>query len=908
MLNFFTRLKGISDKLPPLKADKPKENDRNEANTPSEELSATQNTNSRSILDVSGNLGYSSPQSSTVDTSLTNGSALPVNPAADLGTETIGDRSDEMGATPAPTAENPIVNLPLDLGSRASEYIPSPLSSTPPAYNGDGIQTDLSSPHLTASETSITNVDNDDEQTISFAIEGRPLAVVAPTEDLRSITDAHALIPTDTTNTNTDTTKKPSKFKSIFPTITAAATATAAGVKFAGATISKPFRGENPLQKRPLFWVGTATGATVLALGGAWLYVDNSVGKYSTNDALTYLRPGTITIKGVDGTVLLQTGNATRETLKLWQIPDKLAKAFVAIEDKRFYEHDGVDYKGVTRAMFSNLTSKGLVEGASSINQQVARMVYLNQERSFWRKIREVRLAQKLGSNLTKDQVLERYLNLVYLGEGSYGVADASWVYFSKTVDKLSLAEMATLAAMPPAPNKYSPFVNPEFAKARRNLVLQRMQEAGYITAAESQAAQAEALKPKRSFLKRREQKARYFTKYIEQELAKYIPDKVIKEGGLTVETTLNSKWQERAEEVIESTVNNNRGSFGQAAMVAIDPRTGGIRSMVGGTDFATHQFNRVTQAQRQPGSTFKPIVYSTAIAGGISPYKSYIDAPLDIDGYKPKNAGKSFRGSISMRDALVNSINIVAIKVLVDTGFQPVIDMAKKMGIQSKLEPYYSLALGGLEVNLLELTGAYTTFANRGVRHPVYGITRVVNQKGEVLFQHKPEGEKVLERDTSDIMTWMMSGVVNEGTATSAQIGRPVAGKTGTTDKARDLWFIGYIPQLVTGVWLGNDNNQVTGNASSTAAYAWSRFMRTATEDIPVQRLPGMPENIDKRKPEIKLQRVRYRYMRTLAVPKDDDKSQDGTETRSRRRYRSEDTNSENRPRRRRRRRMAEE
>lgn len=697
-------------------------------------------------------------------------------------------------------------------------------------------------------------------------------------------------------------------------------TATAVGVTAGkvGTTIAKPFQGEKPLHKNRLFWVGSGLGLGVFSLAAAWFLVDQSVNQYAPTEALSYVRPGTITIKGVNGKVLLQTGNATRETLKSWQMPDKLKKAFVAIEDRRFYEHDGVDYKGVTRAMVQNVTSRSLVEGASSLNQQLARMVYLNQERSFWRKLREVRLAQRLNQGLTKDQILERYLNLVYLGEGTYGVADSAWVYFSKKVDQLSLAEMATLAAMPPAPNRYSPFVNPRFAEQRRNLVLDRMLDAKFITAAEAKTAKAEPLKPKRSPIKREEQEARYFTKYIEQELPQHISAKAIKDGGLTVETTLNPDWQDKAEEVVNSTVRSNRGSFGQAAMVSIDPRTGGIRSMVGGTDFETHQFNRVTQAKRQPGSTFKPIVYATAIAGGISPNKSYLDAPFDVDGYKPKNAGKHFKGSITMHDALINSVNIIAIKILIDTGWQPVIDNAKKMGIESKLEPYYSLALGGLEVNLLELTSAYTTFANRGIHNPVHGITRIINQKGEVLYQNQPEPGRVFEPGTTAIMTWMMRGVVNEGTATSAQIGRPVAGKTGTTDKERDLWFIGFVPQLVTGVWLGNDNNRPTGNASSTAAYAWSRFMTNAVKEFPPEDFPARPDNLSGRKPELTLDPIHPRYRRDLAMPADgnrvDDKDKDKANSEDRprrsRRHRSESasTSSDESPRRSRRRHRSSE
>jgi penicillin-binding protein 1A len=663
------------------------------------------------------------------------------------------------------------------------------------------------------------------------------------------------------------------------------------------ATIAKPFQGENPLHKKPLFWAGATLGTTALVAGGAYVFVDQSVSGYNPKDALTYVRPGTIAIKGVDGTTLLHTGNATSENLKLWQIPEKMRQAFVAIEDSRFYQHDGVDYRGVTRALVSNVKTQGVSEGASSINQQLARMVYLNQEKSFWRKLREMRLAQKLDDGLSKDKILERYLNLVYLGEGAYGVGDAAWVYFSKTVDQLSLAEMATLAAMPPAPNRYSPLANPRFAKERRNFVLDRMVDSKYITVAEANAAKAEELKPTRGFLKREAQKARYFTKYIEQELPKYISKEALAKGGLTVETTLNPEWQNHAEDVIENTVKRNRGSFGQAAMVAIDPRTGGIRAMVGGTDFAQYQFNRVTQAQRQPGSTFKPIVYATAIAGGLSPYKTYLDAPYEVDRYKPKNASKKFRGSITMREALVNSVNIVAIKVLIDAGWEPTMDMAKRMGIQSKLEPFYSLALGGLEVNLLELTSAYTTFANNGVHNPVHGINRITNANGDVLYQNESKPDRILQEDTNAIMTWMMRGVVNEGTGSSAQIGRPVAGKTGTTDKEKDLWFVGYIPQLVTGVWLGNDNSRPTGNASSTAAYTWGQFMRTATAKTPSQDFIALPSKLEKRKAEIKLDPVRPGYQKNLPMPKD---GEDQDKTRAER-----NSNSEEQPRRRRRRRQ---
>jgi penicillin-binding protein 1A len=674
-------------------------------------------------------------------------------------------------------------------------------------------------------------------------------------------------------------------------------TAAAGAVGAIGSVAAKPFRSSKPFYKRPLFWLGLTTTLGAIGCGALWLVIDQSVSKYPMKESLSFAREGTLTIKGSDGTNLLQLGSDTSETLKLWQLPDQVKNAFIAIEDRRFYEHDGVDYKGVVRAVWSNIASGGLAEGASSITQQVARMVYLDNDKNFLRKLKEVRLAQKIEKEVGKDQILERYLNLVYLGEGTYGVADAAWVYFGKTVDQLTLSETAMIAALPPAPNKYSPFKSPKFAQERRNLVLTRMQEAGFISAADMKTAKAQPLGLKRKEHKQKFQQGRYFTKYVEQELesGRYISKKDLLQGGLTVETTLNPKWQAIGEEVVQKTVRNNSGSFSQAALVSIDPRSGAIRAMVGGKDFEKQQFNRVTQAKRQPGSTFKPIVYTTAIAGGISPEKSYLDAPFEVDGYKPKNAGKGHKGNISMRGALTNSINIVAIKILIDTGFQPVMDLAHKMGVESELKPYYSLALGGLEVNMLEMANAYGTFATGGIHERVHSIQRIIDRKGNVLYENKLNPQRVLETNNIAIATSLMRGVVNEGTGQGAQLAnRPVAGKTGTTDKERDLWFMGYIPQAVTGVWLGNDNNRPTGNASSTAAYAWGQFMSQAVKDMPVQQFPT--PNYGKQKAEIKLDPVRPGSMKTLAVPKDGEEgkesgSRSNDEDRSSRRSRREET-----------------
>ena len=660
-------------------------------------------------------------------------------------------------------------------------------------------------------------------------------------------------------------------------------------IKCIPTVLIKPFTGPRPLHRRYFLLASCGIGGGIIALGAGWLYLE-SILPNSAYDALTYVRPGTLTIKASDGTILKQMGPVTREKLKIWEFPKPLLNAFVAIEDRRFYQHEGVDYQGLLRAVVSNLQARGVVEGGSTITQQVARIVFLDQERSIWRKIKEFRMAQKIERDLTKEQILERYLNLVYLGEGAYGVGDAAWVYFSKSVDELTLPEMATLAGLPPAPNEYSPFVNKRMALQRRNIVLQRMQEGGYITASEAKTAKLTPLNLQRSSLKRHERKASYFTQYIEKELPKFVSPKVLQAGGLTIETTLNPQWQKSAEEAVQKTIEENgeRSDFKQAALVAIDPRNGQIKAMVGGKDFYNNQFNRVTQANRQPGSTFKAFVYTTAIAAGFTPYRGYLDAPFQVDGYTPKNYSETYRGWTSMREALINSINVVALKVLIDVGWEPTIQIAHKMGIESDLQSIYSLALGGAEVNLLELTSAYGTFATQGVHSKPHGIRRIFDSKGSILFDEKIESQRALDEETSAIMTWMLQGVVNEGTGRPAQLtDRPVAGKTGTTDEARDLWFVGYIPQLVAGVWLGNDDNNPTRGSSSTAADTWRRFMVNVVTDIRPEQFPPRPEKLENRQPKIQVQPIQPKSILSgNVVPQTSSADNSSGYTRRRRRY----------------------
>lgn len=616
------------------------------------------------------------------------------------------------------------------------------------------------------------------------------------------------------------------------------------------------FHNRQPLARRILFWLALLGAGTGAGLVYAYWSVERTLP--STADISGFVRDGTLTIKAADGSTLQQLGPATRDKLPLEQIPDPLIKAFIAAEDRRFYKHSGVDYQSVGRAIATNIVAKDTVEGASTITQQLARLVYLNQERNLGRKVREAFMAQKIDRELSKKQVLEKYLNLVYLGSGAYGVGDAAWVYFSKSVDKLTLSESATIAGLPPAPSEYSPLVNLKAAQERRNIVLDRMEEEGYITPAQSQAAQSEKLKLQPSVPKKLYSDTPYFTSYIQQELRKHVSKEELEIGGLTVETTLNPRWQKKAEEAIKDAVTNIgiAEGFEQASLVSIDPKTGEIRAMVGGTDFKSSQFNRVTQAQRQPGSTFKPILYATAIATGMSPNDGYLDAPYSIDGYKPQNYGRKFTGWLSLKEAITNSVNVISVKLIVDVGFEPVIQTARAMGIKSTLLPTYSLALGASEVNLLEITSAYGTLANKGKHVEAHGIRRILNRKGELIYNADAAAKPAVDPATVAIMTWMMQSVVNSGTGRAAQLDRPVAGKTGTSESARDLWFIGFVPQLVTGVWLGNDDNYPTSSASSTAAYVWQNFMTTAMKGMPVENFPELPE-LSGRKGSIKAQPV---------------------------------------------------
>ncbi|AGF52502.1 penicillin-binding protein 1A [Synechocystis sp. PCC 6803] len=660
------------------------------------------------------------------------------------------------------------------------------------------------------------------------------------------------------------------------------------GLKNVGRSVSQ-------LTQQPRFWLvfgfglGAGMGTSALAWG---FYQLETMTQVAIADVVTYAPRGTMTIKAANGAILQEIGNVSHDKVTMGEIPPLVEQAFVASEDSRFREHRGIDLQGIMRASLSNVQSGGVMQGGSTITQQLARLVFLTQDRTLARKLKEVRLAQKIETALPKDQILERYLNLIYLGSGAYGVADAAHAYFSKTPEELTLGEAATLAGVVPAPSVYSPRQNLELATRRRNEVLNRMAEVGFITPAEAQAAIAEPLVINPSPLKRFNREAEFFADYILDELRAKLPEEELQQGGLTVNTTLNQQWQEEAQTVLSDAVKRygRWQRFSEGAMVAMDPRTGAIKMMVGGKDYDASQFNRVTQAKRQPGSTFKPILYGAAIASGISPNKSYLNVPIDIGGYQPANYGDRYTGgNMSLTDALTSSVNVVAVRLLLDVGWNPVINLARQMGITSKLEPTYSLALGAWEMTPLEMTSAYGTFANKGTHVQPYAIQNVVNAQGEVVYKAEHKQTQALDPESNAILTSMMRRVVTSGTGRPAQLGdRQVAGKTGTSDEAKDLWFIGYIPQLVTGVWLGNDNSRPTNGASTTAAMVWGQFMRDATKGMPVQSFPALPKNLDQRKPSIKAEPIKRR-VKTLAPPSSPETDGQNTTERPRRHRRTQ-------------------
>ena len=528
-----------------------------------------------------------------------------------------------------------------------------------------------------------------------------------------------------------------------------------------------------------------------------------------------------------------------RIVLRFEELNPLIPKAFVAAEDGRYWEHGGLDAWSIVRALIANMRSGRRSQGGSTITQQVTRALMLSREKSYSRKVQEALLSYRLDKMLSKKEILAIYLNEIYLGEGAHGVEAAARTYFGKPSRQLSLAEIAILAGLPQSPSRYSPLTHFAEAQARQRYVLNRMADEGYISSEAARQAFQEPL----HFRNHKEQQNLYgyFTQYVRQLLEQqYGSEKLLREG-LVVTTTLDSRQQTAALEAIrEGTAaiagRIKGGDAPQGALVALEAKTGRIRALVGGTDFGESPFNRAVQANRQPGSVFKPLVYATAFAGGISPEEMIDDAPFTIrnpDGssWSPGNWDNTYGGPTSLREGLVQSRNIVTIRLLQKIGVKPVIRMAQRAGITSPLRPELTLALGASPVSLLEMTGAYTIFANQGRLAVPVCITRVTDRRGRDLPWPAANGGQVLDAGAAGLVSSLLADVIDRGTGKKAQGIPGSAGKTGTTDNSRDGWFIGYTPDMVTGVWVGFDKGRALGSGETggqTAAPIWLDFMRT--------------------------------------------------------------------------------
>jgi penicillin-binding protein 1A len=655
----------------------------------------------------------------------------------------------------------------------------------------------------------------------------------------------------------------------------------------------------------------------------------------------------------------------------LSEVPQSLTQAVIAVEDVRFFEHPGLDVIGILRAAWTNLRRGGKVEGASTITQQLARSLFLSPERTYLRKFKELILAHKIELILTKDEILEMYLNQIYFGQGAYGVRAAALTYFGKELPELTLAEAAFLAGLPKSPNHYSPYKNLQRAKKRQEHVLARMEEAGFLTADERAQAAAEPLAFRTPGA---DQIAPHFIEYVRQYLMTRYGEQMVYKGGLQVFTTLNIEMQKAAErsvqnglrildkrqgwrgpigrqevgalptslkqrdrsapaslpkageivqavvtsvakdhavavaghvvgrlaledmawarrrlkgtgsvstvtvmekatvpqllkpgDVIEVRVKNLTGDMVhfaleqtpvvEGALVALDPRNGAIRAMIGGYNFQQSEYNRAVMAHRQPGSAFKPIIYATGLNAGLSPATLVVDAPVVYEDqedpektWKPENYEKRFFGVMSLREALMHSRNAATVRLLENIGVRSVLEFARTLGIASPLSYDLSLALGSSSLTLLELTSAYGVFANQGLRVEPYTIVSVQDATGQTVEQTLVEPRQVVSKETSYLITNMLLDVVQRGTGQLARsLGRPVAGKTGTTNDYTDAWFIGYTPNLAVGVWIGFDDMRTLGEAESGAHAAlpiWIDFMRDALKDLLVLTFE-IPENI---------------------------------------------------------------
>lgn len=543
-------------------------------------------------------------------------------------------------------------------------------------------------------------------------------------------------------------------------------------------------------------------------------------------------------------------------------IPEHTQQAFISIEDNRFYEHMGVDFRGTARAVVSTLSGRE-VQGGSTITQQLAKNAFLTQERTITRKIKEAFLARELEKRYTKDEILEMYLNHIYFGQGAYGVESAARYYFGKEAKDLSVAESATLAAIPKSPNYFNPFENPKASKERQELVIDQMVKYGYITEEQGKKAKAEELKLATTRKKKTSNPNFYFIDMITQKVIDELGAEALYKGGLKVYTTLDSDMQKAAIESLKhlpvavkeesklgkdehpvAYTDKNKLTQPQVALVAIDPNTGHVKAMLGGR--GEDKFNRATLSVRQPGSSFKPFVYLTGMANGFTPASIMEDKEEEFDkDWKPRNVTKKWYGKVTLRTAIARSMNIPTIKLAREVGVHKVVETAQKMGISTLVnegkytDANLSMAIGGLShgVSPLEMASAYGVFATNGILCKPFALLKVTDAHGKVLYEQETVAKRVMDPKPVYTTVNMLEDVLIWGSGGGMGIGRPAAGKTGTTDNYVDAWFVGFTPDLSTAVWVGDDNNRTLDNmsGSGTPLSIWHDFMLNAHKNIPV-------------------------------------------------------------------------
>jgi len=593
--------------------------------------------------------------------------------------------------------------------------------------------------------------------------------------------------------------------------------------------------------RRILIGGGVIAVLALIALATSVYFAARNLPGYAT--LMSSQQGQTIVVRASDGTEIVTLGPSYGEWLYADEIPQVMKDAMVSVEDRRFHSHFGIDPLGLLRAGYVALRDDEPVRATSTITQQLARNIFLNSNRTMDRKAREAILAMALEAKFTKEQILELYLNKVYFGGGAYGIDSAARKFFSHSARDLSIGEAAIIAGLVKAPSRYSPTADVEAAVGRANVVLDQMRRAGVIGAGEAASVDVSEIKLKQE---EGQNSVRYFTDWALPQLDLLLPYDNFE--PIEVWTTIDMNLQRAAADAVKS----HAPSGAQGALVSLD-RDGAILALVGGTDYVQSNYNRATEAVRQPGSAWKLFVYLAALEAGYTPDDRVVDGPVTIGGWSPRNSNGRFAGEVNLRSAFAYSINTVAAQLGNEVGFGSVASMARRFGITTPISTNPAMVLGSSEVRVLDLTRAFASVAARGRSIEPYGITRVVTSNGELLYQHEaPQSHQLVADYVAAGMTDLLQTAVNTGTGRAAQIGRPVAGKTGTTSSNKDGWFVGFSSGITTGVWMGRDDARaVPGLQGGTApARAFADYMRYAVQDRPVE-----PFDTDLKLPEWQLE-----------------------------------------------------